>query len=305
MLSLIPKSVTISLSVKHKIQDPLSSKQVIDYRACALSAARSKIAYLTCDEVKALWLASTTACTTSKTLFNYVFEGVTIEPKYYEDSASGLNAYSWLQDRTLHFVFRGTSGATDIKIDIDEQRVQLFPDKSSILVHRGFCKQLRSIQTQMLMEIEQLTSLIDVVHFSGHSLGGAVATLAAGVAASASSNTCRVICHTIGSPRVGNKAFVRWWSNLVAESARVQNFKDPIPLFPINGLYTHIHEAVEINDSGDVKVVPKDSPWYCRLLRLPFEIYYRNPFANHACDLYIQRLLTLASWTIDIGCARV
>jgi len=278
---MLAKSISFTFSVKSKTID-----RVIDYRECALSAERAKIAYLSYEEVKGLWLSR-----------NYVFEGVTTEPKYYEDYVSGLNAYSWLQGRTLHFVFRGTAGLTDIKIDIQKDRVQLFPDNPSILVHRGFCKQLRAIQTQMLMEVEQLGSMIDCVHFSGHSLGGAVATLAAGVVATATATIgCRVSCHTIGSPRVGNKAFATWWAGLVTDSVRVQNYKDPIPLFPVNGLYTHIHGAIEINDACVVKVINGDVPWYYRILRLPFEIYWRNPFANHACDLYIQRLQSLAKF---------
>ena len=260
------------------------NRRVVDYRGCALSAVRSKIAYLSYEDVKRLWLTPT-----GNPLFKNVFEGVVDEPKYYEDVASGLNAYSWLQDTTLHFVFRGTSCATDVKIDIDQRRVQLFPDNPHILVHRGFCEQLQAIQSHMLMEIKQQNSVIDVVHFSGHSLGGAVATLAAAVVAATG---CRVICHTIGSPRVGNKAFIRWWSKLVPDSVRIQNFKDPIPLFPLNGFYTHVHGALEINDSGAVPI-PDDIPWYYRFLRLPFEIYWRNPFANHACDLYIERLVKL------------
>lgn len=280
---LIPPSITFTMKVNSKVNS-------IDYRGCALSAARSKIAYLSFEEVKELW---------SSGGINYIFEGVINEPKYYEDAASGLNAYSWLQGRTLHFVFRGTSCATDVKIDIDQRRVQLFPDNPSILVHSGFCKQLRAIETQMLMEIEQLTSMIDVVHFSGHSLGGAVATLAAGAAAAAASATVKVICHTIGSPRVGNKAFIKWWSTRVAESARIQNFKDPIPLFPVNGFYTHVHGAIEINETGAVTITG-DVPWYYRFLRLPFEIYWRNPFANHACDLYIERLMKLAGLQLEV-----
>lgn len=293
---MLANSITFTLSVKRKQQQ---EQQVIDYRECALSAERSKIAYLSYEEVKALWIASTGPVgptASSNPLINSVFEGVTNEPKYYEDAVSGLNAYSWLQGRTLHFAFRGTAGLTDIKIDIQKDRVRLFPDNPSILVHRGFFTQLSSIRMQMLMEVEQLTSMIDVVHFSGHSLGGAVATLAAGVVAAATAPGCRVSCHTIGSPRVGNKAFVKWWAGLISDSVRIQNFKDPIPLLPINGLYTHIHGAIEINDDGKVKIIEHDVPWYYRILRLPFEIYWRNPFANHACDLYIQRLMALGKF---------
>ena len=296
----MPFSLTISVPVIS------STNPIIDYKGCALSAARSKIAYLSYEEVKSLWTASASGpdgptASNKDTITSYIFEGVNSEPKYYHDATSGVDAYSWLQGRTLHFVFRGTSSLTDAKIDIEQQRTNLLPDNTSILVHSGFCKQLLAIQTQMLMEIEQLSSMIDAVHFSGHSLGGAVATLAAGALSYACKemHDCRVICHTVGSPRVGNKEFVSWWSSRVDESLRVQNFKDPIPLFPLNCLYTHIHGALMINDDGTAKIIENDAPWYYRLMRLPYEIYCRNPFANHACDLYIERLLKLADWDVS------
>jgi hypothetical protein len=269
----------------------------IDYKGCALSAARSKLAYLDPDDLKKIWLSSSID---DKNIHYYIFKDVIHEPKYYFDANTGVNAYSWIQDRTLYIIFRGTEGKDDVKIDIDIVRSSLFPDNPSIKVHSGFLKQFRSIKTVLIDEISAKSELIDVVHFNGHSLGGALATLAAGFFGPVihSIMGLRVICHTIGSPRIGNKDFVAWWSGKVDESMRILNVKDPVPLLPVNGFYTHINGGLEINDHLEVKILERDLPWYLRLICLPFEIYYRNPIQNHKCDLYISRLLKLADWDI-------
>jgi len=268
----------------------------IDYKSCALSATRSKIAYFEPEDVKDLWLRSYD----TDDIMYYIFKDVVEEPKYYYDSVSSVNAYSWIQGQTLHIVFRGTKGSDDIKIDLMEIRSQLFPGNKDVLVHDGFLKQFRSIEPQLLDTIYSLRNIIKTVHFSGHSLGGALATLAAGFFSPLIRDIkdCRIICHTVGCPRLGNSGFVKWWSGKVDESYRFLNFKDPVPLLPVNGFYTHINNGYLINDKNIVKVVQHDIPWYLRILYLPFEIYYRRPIANHACNLYIERLLKLADWNI-------
>lgn len=269
----------------------------IDYRACVLSATRAKIAYLSYDDVKTLW-SETVA--DEKSVIHYVFRDVVDEPLYFSDPVSSVVVYAWIQDRTLHVVFRGTKGAADVKIDIDEVRASLFPGNKDVLVHSGFLEQFRAAQPFILEVFEKNKDLIETVHFSGHSLGGALATLAACyfspiIRAVAG---CKIKCHTFGSPRIGNKAFVAWFDGKVDESYRILNFKDPVPLLPLNGFYSHIFGGLEISDKNTVKNIGHDVPWIMRLLYLPFEIYYRNPIGNHACDLYIKRLLALADWPV-------
>jgi hypothetical protein len=271
----------------------------MDYKACALSAARSKIAYLAPDDVSKLWLDSQNI---NSNIMYYVFNNVVEKPIYYYDSVSSVNAYSWIQGETLHIVFRGTEGLDDVKIDLMETRAPLFPGNKTVLVHKGFLKQFRSIQGKLLDTICHSKNLVKTVHFSGHSLGAALATIASGYFSPIiRNNMCKVVCHTIGSPRIGNSGFVDWWSGLVDDSARFLNYKDPVPLLPINGYYKHINGGYEMYKNGSVKILDNDQPWYMRLLFLPFDIYYRDPTGNHACDLYIERLIKLANWNVVLN----
>lgn len=268
------------------------------YKECALSAARSKLAYLGPDDVNALWCNSQND--TNNILF-YVFNNVTKAPLYYYDSVSHVNAYSWVQWSTLHIVFRGTEGMDDAKIDLMIEQSQLLPGNKSLKVHSGFLKQFRSIQSELLDTIVGGRELgIKTVHFSGHSLGAALATLASGYFSPLIRDIsgCQIICHTFGSPRIGNSAFVDWWTDKVDISCRFLNYKDPVPLLPLNGFYKHINGGFEIYKNGLVKELSVDVPWYVRLLTLPFNIKCLAPIQNHACNLYIERLVALAQWDV-------
>ena len=266
----------------------------IDYTSCALSAVRSKISYVSYSEVKEMW-ANTPVDETD--IVYQVFKDVKEEPKYYGSSWSYVNAYSWIQNRTLYIIFRGTEGMNDVKIDLMVPMSPLLPGNNSILVHDGFLKQFMSIDGFLLDTIFDAVKggLIDTVHFNGHSLGAALATLAAGYFSPVIREYgCRIKCHTFGCPRIGNRGFIEWFKGLVDESCRVLNFKDPVPLIPVNCFYRHIDGGIELDDKGCVTFIDKDISTCMRILCLPFNIYYRHPIANHACDLYINRLLKLA-----------
>jgi len=249
------------------------------------------------NDVNKLWANS--GDDKSKAVY-YVFDNVIEAPKYYSNAVSAVNAYTWRQENVLHVVFRGTEGLDDVKIDMMEIQEPLFPGNKKILVHRGFLKQFRSIFGELLETINGAIDSVHTVHFSGHSLGAALATLAAGVFSPIiRSKRGIVVCHTIGCPRIGNAGFVDWYSGLVEESCRFLNYKDPVPLLPVNGFYKHINGGYEIDAKCGVKKLTKDTPWWARLFMLPFNIYWRAPVANHACQLYIDRLIKLAEWDID------
>ena len=76
---------------------------------------------------------------------------------------------------------------------------------------------------------------------------------------------------------------------------RIANDDDPITLFPISFLYTHVSECICIDDHCKVKKLTTDTKWYWRLFQLPFEIDYRAPISDHSCDLYIHRLMKLVA----------
>jgi predicted lipase len=267
-----------------------------DYKSYALSAARAKVAYMSPNEVRTLWATASR----EKTLKQLLFKSVPSQPKFYDNKRTNGQVYTWKEDRVLHVVFRGTQERYDILVDLNIIRSRLFPS-SNILVHSGFLEQFKSLEENITSEITNNLNKIDTIHFAGHSLGGALATLAAAYYGKMYKNKLTVLCHTIGSPRVGNKAFTKLFAENVHEEIRITNEKDPIPLIPMSFLYRHVSNSICINDECSVEYAIKDTPWYWRIIYLPFSINYRAPVHCHSCNLYIERLLKLANLE-DIEC---
>lgn len=89
---------------------------------------------------------------------------------------------------------------------------------------------------------------------TGHSLGGAVATLAAAVFRK---QGLELTLYTFGSPRVGNEALAKYIS-ASGTNFRVTHLNDPVPRLPPLTLgYRHIEPEYHIF-SGDAPVGPEN-----------------------------------------------
>jgi len=227
-----------------------------------------------------------------------------VAPRFY--SSNGSQAHSWIQNGVFHLAFRGTEELIDVFTDLNLHRTRLFDDPS-ILVHTGFLDYFNEIKSDIEAELKASAKHFHTIQVTGHSLGGAVATIAApclGKMMNTPSYTeaegeaeanfksldktkKRIVCHTIGSPRVGNLNFVEWFQTQVDESMRIANDDDPITLFPISCLYTHVSEAICLSDKC-IKEIHSDTKWYWRLFSFPF---YKSSPTDHSCNMYINRLL--------------
>ena len=87
----------------------------------------------------------------------------------------------------------------------------------------------------------------------GHSLGGALATLAAADLAGLKLAGALTL-YTFASPAVGEKTFAGWFDGLVPDSYRIFNGPDIVPTLPPSLIgYTHVDEPFEINSGPSVK----------------------------------------------------
>lgn len=114
-------------------------------------------------------------------------------------------------------VFRGTQGVRNWLIDLDTKMVA---SAQAGRVHCGFQKALDEVWP----EVDQaLSSVTTATFYTGHSMGGALATLAA-------SRRAPAAMYTFGSPRVGDAEFA---SRLVGERIyRVVNCADVVAMVP-------------------------------------------------------------------------
>lgn len=92
------------------------------------------------------------------------------------------------------------------------------------------------------------------IYLTGHSLGGALATLAAHAIKTALPEA-RVVVYSYGQPRVGNSAFKYEYNGLVDEHWSVMNARDPIATIP-KGDYHRAGERVIFDRLGNVIVAP-------------------------------------------------
>ncbi|WP_196137583.1 lipase family protein [Aliikangiella sp. G2MR2-5] len=132
------------------------------------------------------------------------------------------------------FIFRGTTMANNKADVISDARIGTQFSKTGTQVHIGFNEVFKS----MLQEIRQFIKdnsgeLKGMIHCVGHSLGGAVATLAADWLKSNTGRTVKL--YTFGQPRTGLALF-NWklTSKLTAGNIhRVFHSTDPVPMVPI------------------------------------------------------------------------
>lgn len=94
-------------------------------------------------------------------------------------------------------------------------------------VHRGFYRGYLSIRDELLARVSEAGEQVLIV---GHSLGGAVGVLAA---VDLNFNLGRQIhLVTLGSPRVGNAAFIDACQRRIASHTRLVHGWDPVPRHP-------------------------------------------------------------------------
>lgn len=114
-------------------------------------------------------------------------------------------------------------------------------------VHAGFRDAFFSVQSELSNALHDAKNTI----VTGHSLGGALATLTAhwlGERVTA--------CYTFGSPRVGDFTFARYYNaQLHDQTFRVVNEDDPVTRVPFF-LYRHVGTRVFLHNDGRVEINP-------------------------------------------------
>lgn len=140
----------------------------------------------------------------------------------------------------LFLIFRGTTTANNNADMVSDARIGIERSVSGSPVHIGFNHAFKS----MLPEIKAFVSEAKVtgtVHCIGHSLGGAVATLAADWAASNMSMPVKL--YTFGQPRVGLTFFSAILTKKLGANNihRVFHTTDPVPMVPV---FPYLHNPL-------------------------------------------------------------
>lgn len=161
-------------------------------------------------------------------------------------------------------VFRGTENVKDFLTDLEIGKFSLQGYKSNL--HEGFAEALNSIWSDIDAELAQLTC---PVFYTGHSLGAALATLAA------ARRTPKAL-YTFGSPRVGSPPFVAPLSYIPIY--RIVDDEDVVTTLPPDELgFQHV--------GTEYRLFAPDNKFALQHLFNP-----PKPLADHAPINYVDRI---------------
>ena len=214
------------------------------------------------DVINAWWLAeaSTLAYADEDFVRSRFREAGLPEVAFFEKE--GTECYVASNDRFAIVAFRGSEIArkrekadlsgmvADLKTDMD---IRLTDWEQGGKVHRGFKEALDEVWPDLLPHIRKIQEKGCKIWVTGHSLGGALATLFAG--------RFGIIqgVYTFGAPRVGNEGFKE---NLDVEIYRFVNNHDIVPRVPPPGVYVHVGNLKFIDSDGILRdtMIEKERP---------------------------------------------
>ncbi|MEM9004825.1 MAG: lipase family protein [Cyanobacteria bacterium P01_F01_bin.86] len=228
------------------------------------------------------------------------------EFKYLLDRTTDTQAFMFRKGRHIVLVFRGSQQFADWKTNF-KFRLKKFTTSTSpkgdtlpqAKVHRGFQEAWESVERRVIIQLEKWWTSDSYFWVTGHSLGGALAALAA---VSLDYQGFKVNgLYTFGQPRVGDWKFTRQVNSRMGDRMfRYVNNNDVVPMVPpqfniLNPtrLYGHMGQFRYFDFRGRLQ---KNSfigqRWGDRLIGFLFSI--RQPgadfVADHAMQFYVQYL---------------
>jgi hypothetical protein len=127
-------------------------------------------------------------------------------------------------------------------------------------VHEGFLAAYRAVHDAVTGVIAETRTQGQSLWFTGHSLGAALATLAA---AHADPETVSGV-YTYGQPRTGNGSFARSYNRLLGDRTfRFVNNNDIVPRVPLAWRYRHVGIEIYFDADGRAR---RSLPWWKLLL---------------------------------------
>jgi hypothetical protein len=124
-------------------------------------------------------------------------------------------------------------------------------------VHKGFATAYSAIGPQLLRSIQKLHDQNPrPIYLTGHSLGGALATLCSlDLVLRLGINRRNIVVSTFGSPRVGNHSFAKFYNENIPIHWRIVVGPDVVTKLPKFG-FTHVGKKVLITSDGDLFIDP-------------------------------------------------
>jgi len=209
--------------------------------------------------------------------------------KWIDDKKTDTQGFVAIKDKSIYIVWRGSSSKKDFQNDASIDKVPFIQEGEK--VHIGFKSSWDAVKDETYKSFEKALSTlggegeVDNIVVCGHSLGAAVSTLCAYEIYSIYKSN-KIICCTIGSPRVGNKVFKQNFDKTSIESLRIVHNNDVVTHSPYIGYY-HVNQMLRIDSEGNIKKFMID--WERAWNYLKSMVTGKN-IKDHMTDGYISSL---------------
>jgi len=195
-------------------------------------------------------------------------------------------AFLALHQRYAVLSFRGTEIKQwkDIETDLN---IPFYKDKGGE-VHRGFYEAYAVVAKEIILALKKIRVPLYV---TGHSLGGALATVAA---MNLPDQDQIAACYTFGSPRVGNDEFVEAFYSVPVY--RIVDSSDIVPHVPFFWMgYRHPVPLRFLTADGRI-IMDESAPLRCwwALFTTLITLNWGNFIGNHSMKLYVGKLFKVA-----------
>ncbi len=161
--------------------------------------------------------------------------------------------------RTAFVSFRGTSDIEDWVADLVAVPDDYLPISGFGQVHTGFQDVYELVRQSIANNLATATAGCDQILITGHSLGAALAVLAApDVFRNMPPNTIEPRLITFAGPRVGLSDFAAAFNATIESCFRVVNFLDIVPHVP-PAPYVHVGAQILVDSGGPVQVAWRHS----------------------------------------------
>ena len=192
-----------------------------------------------------------------------------------------------VKDRNdLWFAFRGTepSKLNDVTADL---KLMKNAATAGGKVHSGFQQEVNDLWMDVLAEIEhnQQLKVQKDIYMTGHSLGAAMATIAA-------TRHSPVELFTFGSPRVGGPKFIK---NIKCPHLRFMNNNDIVCRIPPSWLgFRHHGEMIYFGRNGNKQDNPTWSDMFYGMLNSWKRFKFFDGIVDHGMPNYVKAITKLS-----------
>lgn len=215
------------------------------------------------------------------------------------DSGGSTQGFVCANQHVLWLVFRGTQ-ITRIKDIFTDLEFKLVANKSGGKTHEGFTNGLDEVWKQIQRAIQKWHTDHQPVWIAGHSLGAALAALAAERLHRENQLTAQGV-YTFGQPRIGNYSYAKRFNQVFSKKTlRFVNNNDIVARLPPPELllgYRHVKRAMYID--AESRLRPRIS--LLNRIREDLKGAFRNldkigldALEDHSMDRYLADIVKIA-----------